>query len=299
MYTPHKEICEPFILSKHHIEHIAEIIANRKPANADEFYNPVYTYKRLDNYEITTTDINKLFSEENHGRTRIVSLEISSDHYQNRHSGLNYTVEFNSCENDEEFDFGFYFFKSINLSVDGTNEDLTQLLYSDLDNYIMNSIVSHRHQLLVSILRRFNFFSVVFALLILLSFCVLPYPMFQQNNHNMDLLNNALLNDDIVKKLDAILMLHKQNVDSEHIYNNFIYIVMPIAIVGIIAFIFRKKLKKWFCFCMPFVFDFGTSPEDYTSRTKKIKLFLGAIGTILLALIASFLYAVISPHFFK
>ena len=78
MYTPSKELCEPFILQEQHIRKIVDIIERRKPENAGSIYDPIYTYKRLDNYERTTKDINDLFKEDNCGAVRITSLKISS-----------------------------------------------------------------------------------------------------------------------------------------------------------------------------------------------------------------------------
>ncbi|NBJ89160.1 hypothetical protein D5270_06660 [Acutalibacter sp. 1XD8-36] len=293
MYTPSKEWCEPFILQEQHIRKIIEIIENRRIENASSEYDPIYKYKRLDDYERKTNDINDLFKEDNCGRVRITSLKISCKDYLFAGSGLNYEIEFNSCEGSETFDMGFMFFKSISLGVKGEDRDISELLFNELDAYITNTIISHKHRWLVRILKRITplgFMSVMMFFLIISSFTSLLLKKGPSNRQ--EIINNAVSSKDISQKLDTLLQL-QQSEDVSNGVRPFIVIALLITLVVFFVLMSKKIRKKIYSY-YPFVFDFGVSSEDYKTRTSKIKWLIGIIGTLALSVLANFLYNIIS-----
>lgn len=182
MYTPSKEFCEPFILTEENIREIVKIIEDNRPKyskevslhgqDLNEQYNPVFTYRRLDNYEQETTSITALFKEENHGMSRITSLEIASNNYsiadaKITDTELNYEIRFRSCEDADAYDdINFMLFNSITIGVKGIDRTKSEFLFKELDNYIQNSVISKKYRLLVSIYRRM--FSLRISILVLL-----------------------------------------------------------------------------------------------------------------------------------
>lgn len=296
MYTPSKEWCEPFILQEQHIRKIVEIIEKRRLENAGSEYDPIYQYKRLDDYERTTNDINDLFKEDNCGGVRITSLKISSKHYFRAHSGLNYEIEFNSCENSEEFDFGFRFFKSITLGIRGENRDIGELLFNELNNYITNTIISHKHKKIVWFLKKMTSRTILpfFPLFLWIPVFFLQFLKSPQSNLQ-EIIDNAISSTNISEKLDALLQLQKiqQNVGISE--KELLYIVVIILIVFIADVVLNfSKVKRKLYYYYPFVFDFGTSSEDYKARISRIKWIIGIIGALILGVLGNFLYNIIS-----
>lgn len=301
MYTPSKELCEPFILTEQHIRRIVEIIENRRPEGADYKYNPTYTYKRLDSYERETADINDIFKEDNCGETRIVNLKISSLWYSIADSGLNYEVEFSSCENSEDLDLGLSFFKSITFGVKGEDRDVAELFFNDLDSYIRNTIISKKHRKIIKLLRKTTSLTVLMFFPIVLSIISLLQSLFVSTQDDTRLMiENAISSADISQKLDTLLLLQQRShtVNIGILTPSLVGILILILILIVVsAFMFNEKIKKKFYSCLPFVFDFGVSPEDYRLRFRAVKTVIGMIGTLLLGLLGNCLYNMITRFF--
>lgn len=302
MYTPSKELCEPFVLTEQNVRRIIEIIENRRPKNADDDYTPTYKYRRLDDYERETKDINDLFNEDNRGDTRIVGLIIESSDYFFPNKGLNYKIEFNSCENIEEFEHGFMFFKSISYGVKGENRDLSELLFNELDHYINNNVIWHKQKRLVNFLKKFTMISFSYLMLMLgLAVSISSVFSAPNNSNKQHLIENALASEDIIEKINTLLLLQQNNSDLSSKPSVLKHISSILAVILLILYViinFNKKLRLKLCYYYPFIFNFGLSPESYESRCAIIKTFLGILGTLVLGLVGNLLYSIISNWLF-
>lgn len=293
MYTPSKELCMPFILTETNIRRIVKIIEDRRSPEL-EGYDPIFKYKRLDDYERETSDLNDLLSEDNRGETRIVSLTISTDRYIIADSGLHYEIEFNSCENTDAIDLGFAFFKSVTFGVKGENRDVSELLFNDLNTYIKNSIISHKYRLLVSLFKTImpiGPISFVFPTMFLLFITMISYVLIPSDRNK--LIEDAIVSTDISEKLNALLQLNKAN-DLLNFLSFLPLLLLIILIATVVLVLMNSKIKKKLYSALPFVFNFGQYPEDYNSRISVVKTILGIIGTLCLGLLGNFIYAIIS-----
>ncbi len=308
MYTPSKEFCEPFILTEENIRKIVKIIEDNRPKyskevslhgqDLNEQYNPVFTYRRLDNYEQETTSITALFKEENHGMSRITSLEIASNNYsiadaKITDTELNYEIRFRSCEDADAYDdINLMLFNSITIGVKGIDRTKSEFLFKELDNYIQNSVISKKYRLLVSIYRRM--FSLRISILVLLLIVTLyqTFPLLNKAKESQSIITNALESSDMIEKVDALLSVQ---MISDTSVKSFFPIVTMMGVVMLIYLIsFSKKLKKFFASRLPFVFEFGRSPEDYQTRIRGVKAVLGVIGALIIGVFGNFLWTIIS-----
>lgn len=290
MYTPSKSICEPFVLNKEHILRILEIIEKRRPSGDSDYFDPIFSYKRLDDYSHETNDVNALFHEDNCGNVRIVQLEIHSEHFLIADDGLNYKITFTSFENKDEFRSGFALFKSIEIEVKGENRDIAELLFSDLDKYIENTIVFSKNRWLVKLLKTIESpYSLLFVPFLTL-FPLVKIMLNSSSNDISKIIDEALLSQDIEVKLDAIL-LYYQNIQAPMAFggiSNMISVVCLVVIVFLLLFGGRLLTKLHSLY--PFVFDFGVSVENYQSRIRILKWMIGIVGSLALGVIGNFLY---------
>lgn len=269
------------------------MIGNRKPKDAGSEYEPIYKYKRLDDYERITKDISDLFREDNCGRVRITSLTISSKNYSIADSSLNYEIVFNSCENIKAFDMGFACFRSISFGVKGENRDMAELLFNDLDAYITNTIISHKHQWIIKTIKKLPLlasWTALFCVLVLTSIVLKLFTM--QPRHQQDIIEKAISSTDISQKLDVLLKLHQNEFSFEGVKP--IFIIVLLLIIGVSFLITTTKLKQKITSYYPFVFDFGISSENYQTRISKMKWSIGIISTLTLGILTNFLYNILS-----
>ena len=301
MYTPSKKLCEPFVLTEQKIRSIVEIIERRRPQDADERYNPVFSYKRLDKIERKTTDINDLFCEENCGDTRIVGLEIQSAYpyylYSPNTNYLCYSIKFSSCEG-EQSKYAIDLFKSIEYEVKGENKDLTGLLFNDLDQYIKNSVIWKKQKKILSLLKCFqsNAFFLYFLLLCLVVLIVTFLGGMSQNK-TQQLIDKALLSQNISEKIDALLLIYQN--DRRFFFKpstleSIAIIVLFVILLSYTVISFSKKIQQKLNYLYPFVFSFGQSPESYESRGRLFKVILGIIGTLVLGVLGNLIYSLLT-----
>lgn len=296
MYTPSKSICEPFVLNKENILRILEIIEKRRPSGDTRYFNPIFSYKRLDDYSHETNNVDVLFHEDNCGNVRIVQLEIHSDFFHVADEGLNYSITFTSFENQDEIYLGFEFFKSIKIEIKGENRDDAELLFNELDKYIENAIVSSKNRWVVKLLKTIESPRFLYILPILLLLSTVK-KFFSPNTPDIPkIIDEALLSNDIQTKLDAIL-LYCQNADTQGAFNGNNALskvcLVAIALLLLLGGRFLPKLHSLY----PFVFDFGISAKNYQSRVHVLKWLIGVIGSLILGILGNIIYASLSQFF--
>lgn len=302
MYTPSKELCEPFELTAQTIKGLVEIILKRKPEDADDKYSPIFRYKRLDNYERETKNIDDLLNENNAHDTRIISVEITTEDYRIADKfdyskcELHYNIVFNSLENDEH-DLGLGFFTSISYGVKGLNEDTAQLLFSEIDRYILNSIVLHKQRKLVKFLKHST--SPFLAISILSALNLLPIVyifLTARSNRREAMIQNALLSESVTEKLDTLLQISQANSINplNSPYKIISLLLLLVIFPGFSLFALNDNIKQKLRYYYPFVFNFGLSSEDYQTRLHGLKAILGVLVALIVGILGNFAYSFLS-----
>lgn len=293
MYTPSKSICEPFVLNKENILRILEIIEKRRPSDASANFNPIFSYKRLDDYSHETNNVDVLFHEDNCGNARIVQLEIHSGHFRIADKSLNYSITFTSFEDNEENDLGFSFFKSIEIEIKGENRDDAELLFNELDKYIENTVISSKNRWVVKLLKSIESIRMLFVIPVLLLIPVLK-EIFKSDAQNVSkIIDEALQSSDLQTKLDAIL-LYCQNTNRLGSFSGASIFAIVCLTAVVLMLLFGGKLLPKLHSLYPFVFDFGVSAKDYQSRVRVLKWLIGVIGSLVLGVLGNIIYAAIS-----
>ncbi len=294
MYTPAKEVCEPFILKREHIERLVEIIELRAPMRQPENYKPLFRYARLDDYERSTHDLNDVFNEDNHGETRISRLEITNKTFkdEDHECELNYKITFTSLEDKTAYDSYFGRFKSIKFEVRGENRDESELLFNNINKYIFNTIVTKQYKGLVHFVRAIRF-SNIMPFIFLLMIATLFFTFYRTMNSTVqnEMLLTAIASSDISVKLNAILQKLYESSTSVHLDRFMgINIGVGILVLVIISISMSDKAKRKFASNLPFIFAFGISPENYETRFRKFKWFIGIVITLILGVIGNYIY---------
>ena len=302
MYTPSKELCEPFELSAQTIIGLVEIIKKRQSDGAGDTYTPIFRYKRLDNYERETKNVDDLLRENNSHDTRIISVEITTEHYSIADKfdlskcGLHYNIKFSSMENNEH-DLGLRFFTSISYGVKGLDEDSAQLLFSEIDSYILNTIVLHKQRRLVKLLK--SILSLSSLISVLFSLCLLPIVsvfLTARHNYREDMLQSALSSDSITEKLDTLLIISQANSINplNSPYRVVSLLLLLVIVPGVWLLTLSDTIKQKLRYYYPFVFNFGVSPEDYQTRLRGFKAILGGFGALIVGVLGNFVYSFLS-----
>ena len=313
MYTLLRETRDPFVLTEQNIKKIVDIIDNRisiinAPEGGGDGFDLCYIIARLDNYSSETDSLECVFSEENRGNNRIVGLTIrNKGFYENNE--LNFEVEFNSCENHDEFRRGFDYFNSIKINVEGNQRDTVQLLFDDLNNYIQNSIVSAPNKKWINLLKGIQskstlLFSYVILLLLLNSSTYLQSITLSFQDNSKILSNNQLIHDAIASidseyKLNKLLELQIVEIPATHetLFSSITSNSVTLSItIGMIVYMtlqllwLSDRIQKKFNSLLPFVFNFGTYPENYQYRIRTVKGIISSIGVIFLGLVGNLIY---------
>lgn len=322
MYSTSRQICEPFVLTKENIRKIVDIYSNRIPLiinpkvvksekeeiGTSDLY---YVLTRLDKSQNITRSMEDIFSEENRGNNRIVGLTIRNEEYSKKNV-INFIVEFNSCENERESYENLNNFRSIKIIIDGNNRDTAQLLYLDIDTYIQNSVISTPNKKWIRLIKVIQSYrtSMIMSLLMGLLFIGMAFPSLIQGllpDYSNDLRKNQLIQEtiestDTDEKLNKLLELHMVIVpaknDKSFIDTFSTPIVFTLIIVGLIRLLMsllwmNERIKKKFCSLLPFIFHFGTNPEDYQYRIRTVKVIISSIGVVFLGLISNLVYNLI------
>lgn len=299
MYTPSKELCEPFELTAQTIRGLADIVIKRQPEGAGNEFAPIFRYKRLDNYERETNTIDDLLNENNRGDTRIIFIQISTDKYNIADKiglsecGLHYNIEFSSAENDDQI-LGLSMFTSISYGVKGANEDSAQLLFNEIDKYIANAIIMHKQKKSLKLIKYiFSPYSLLGIESVMLFVPTAVFLLSMRNNNKEAIIEAALLSDSITDKLNALLQLNYVNSVSP-LSNPYkiVSFLLLLALFPVFSLVTQNdKVKKKLCYYYPFVFNFGISPEDYKTRLHGFKTILGFLGAIIVGVLGNFIYS--------
>jgi len=323
MYSPSRKTCDPFILTEENINRIVDIYNARKPTSnesndaesgtevVDDAYDLRFIVTRLDNYKTLTDSLEDVLSEENRGKNRIVGLTIRNKGYYDKNE-LNFKVDFNSCENEKEFRIGFDYFDSIEIQVDGDKRDVVQLLFNDLDAYIQNSVVSEPNKKWISLIKRMqstrtSLFGMILFWAVIMGVQLIPLarqvPDYSSYTHKNQVIQEAIQSADLEYKINKLLELSilevpesRENIFSDTLSSPImITIIIGFLLYIIISFLWMsEKIQKSFYSLLPYVFDFGTYPENYQYRIRIIKIIISSIGALFLGLVGNAIYSLIS-----
>ena len=229
-------------------------------ATAEEYKDLlIYQIVCVDNSIITTDDLQDILDIENRGSTKIVKISIYSNSFSNKnHTGINYAISFEAYKSPDKYGMvsADTYFSNI-ITIDGNNSENCERLMNSIKSYIENSIYSKKS---VTFTKIFWFFQrpiiSSFSPMILGAIC-----------------------------MTSVLIISKQNLDAQKVYLN----VISLAIAAVIFVVFSIRFDI-IANRLPYIFDFGTNPENYSEKIRPVKVILGVFSTIIIGIITSLLY---------
>lgn len=213
-----------------------------------------------DNAIITTDDVQDILGLENRGITSIKKLKIYSNLYKGK-AGINFKIEFSTYDSPDKIGYiSPHIFYSIYVYVEGSNSDNCVRLMHSLKTYIENSIF----------IKHSNGFSKLFWFL-----------------------KTTTAGIYLIMILYAILATAIViNIQSNHFSPFRITLIILISIFTLVLLAIGPKTEL-IATRLPYIFKFGTNPEDYTDRIRFIKIVCGVFGTVFLSIISTLLYDII------
>lgn len=304
MYTPTMKICAPFILTEENIRRISTIFTERIPSNLPKNakWELIYTTTHKDNCINKTSDIAKVFEQENRGVNRIVGLKIefNKNEFDNYMYEFEFVIDFNSYENKNYNRYGIVSFSSISFDIKGEDRDFVGVLFSNICTYIQNSIITAYNQKWINLLRKFTLPKLLLssALYVLVLMLVSSISADSNTSQVNEIINNAIASSDISMKLNTLLSIHLED-ESQGIFQPYQVPIIAGTVVFFLVLIIsviltNKRIKDKANSLLPFVFDFGTYPEKYLSRIRFLKFMITAFISVILSVLGNIIWSLIS-----
>ncbi len=257
----------PFLIRESSLNRLVEIIQiffRGIGANEQDIHNLIiFEVVCADNATITTDEIQEVFNLENHGSTSIKKLSIYCNTYNNTYknlSGVQYRIEFSTYDSPDRIKRIIDIFDSIYVRVISDNPENGVILMNSLKTYIENSLY-YKH-------------SVCFTKL-----------FWRSKNVYVETFMPAVL---MAILGTVVFLIFKSNANT---LSRIILTILTSAFI--LLSIFLNMKTNIIASRLPYIFDFGSNPEDYKDRIRIIKIVFGILGPIFFGVLSALLYDIL------